>query len=118
MVDPNPERYILILSVGGGWPDEGLVPDPGQLQKKLREASISVISVRAAERAQNPTAIQQRYYDVEAESSLPPAELKDALVDALEQTQAGMWVGLEIQVTLTNAEGRTVAEGTATPPPR
>ena len=118
IVEPNPDHYILILSVDGGWPDEGLVPDPAAFEQRVRETSTCPVSIRMPERAQNPTANQQRYYTVEAESSVEPTELMDALVDALEHMQAGSSASLEIQVTLATSEGRTIAEGTATPPQR
>ena len=114
----NPTRYILMLSVSGGWPDESLVLRPDDMERELRAIFGVAISVQAARTAQNPGANVRRYYELEADPALPPTEIKDMLVVAIERIGADMFSGQEVQVTLATGEGANLAEGTAKPQPR
>jgi hypothetical protein len=49
-------RYLLMLSVAGGWPDESLVPRPDDMERELKDTFALPLSVKAAETAQNPAA--------------------------------------------------------------
>jgi hypothetical protein len=111
-------RYILTLSVRGGWPDESLVPRPDDMERELRAIFGAAISVQAARTAQNPGANVRRYYELEADSALTPIEIKDMLVVVVERIGAGTFSGQEVQVALATGEGTPAAQGTAKPQPR
>lgn len=111
-------RYILMLSVDGGWPDESLVPRPDDMERELGKTFAVPLSVQAAETAQNPSANVRRYYELAADPALAPNEIKDMLVLVIERICAGMFSGQEVQVVLATSSGANVAEGTAKPEPR
>ena len=114
----NPTRYILTLSVSGGWPDESLVPRPDDMERELQAIFGVAMSVQAARTGQNPGAHVMRYYEVEADSTLTPIEIKDMLVVVVERIRAGTFSGQEVQVALATSEGTPVAQGVAKPQPR
>ena len=114
----DPIRYIVTLSVAGGWPDESLVPRADNMERELRTIFGAAISVQAARTGQNPGANVRRYYELEADSAITPTEIKDMLVVVIERLAAGTFSGQEVQVALATSEGANLAEGIAKPQPR
>jgi hypothetical protein len=111
-------RYILTLVVEGGWPDEGLVPSPNEMQGELRATFDRPFTVEASQTGQNPGAHTQRYYELQADSALSPNEIKDMIVVVVERIGAGMFSGQEISVLVATSSGANVARGVARPQPR
>ena len=111
-------RYILMLSVEGGWPDESLVPRPDDIERELQNTFARPLSVQAVQRAQNLSANVTRYYELSADPGLAANEIKDMLVLVLERVGAETFSGVEVHVVLATSSGANVAEGTARPQPR
>lgn len=111
----NRRRYILMLSVRGGWPDEAVVPRPDDIERELEPDPAAAISVHTAGRIQNPAANIRRYYELEADSAVTPIQIRDLLVAAVERLAAVARSRLEVHIALATAEGETVAEGAARP---
>jgi len=104
-------QYVLVLSVEEGWPDESLVPAAEELAAMLE----TPISVSVMRRVPNPVRGAQRYYALEAEPTVTPTRLVNALISAIEEGRVGMWPGREIRVAVVTPEGTTLAQGTAIP---
>ena len=114
----NPIRYIVTLSVPGGWPDQSTELRPADMERELRSIFGANITVRAARITQSPGANVARYFELEADGALPPTEIKDMLVVAIERIGAGISSEQEVRVALASSNGESLAEGSAKPQPR
>ena len=114
----NPIRYIVTLSVPGGWPDPSTELRPADMERELRSIFGATITVRAARITQSPGANVARYFELEADGALTPTEIKDMLVVAIERIGAGISSEQEVHVALASSNGESLAEGSAKPQPR
>jgi hypothetical protein len=114
----NPIRYIVALSVPGGWPDQSTELRPADMERELRSIFGANLTVRAARITQSPGANVARYFELEADAALTPTEIKDMLVVAIERIGASIASEQEVRVALVSSDGAPLAEGTAKPQPR
>lgn len=114
----NQKRYIVTLSVPGGWPDKSTELQPADIEQELQVIFGADTSVRAARTAQSPGANVQRYFELNADAALAPTRIKDMLVVAIERIGARISSGQEVHVALATSDGAHLAEGTAKPQPR
>jgi hypothetical protein len=114
----NPVRYIVTLSVPGGWPDQSTELRPADLEREVRATFEATILVQAARTTQSPGANVARYFELEADAALTPIEIKDMLVVAIERIGASIGSEQEVHVALASGEGEQLAEGTAKSQPR
>jgi hypothetical protein len=114
----NPVRYIVTLSVPGGWPDQSTELRPADLEREVGSILGTTISVRAARTTQSPGANVARYFELEADAALTPIEIKDMLVVAIERIGASIASQQEVHVVLVSSDGEQLAEGMANSQPR
>jgi len=114
----TPKRYIVTLSVPGGWPDRSTELRPADMERELRAIFGAKVSVRAARTTQSPGANVARYFELNAGPALAPTEIKDMLVVVIERIGAGISSEQEVHVALATSDGAHLAEGTAKPQPR
>ena len=118
MAMPSPVRYIVTLSVPGGWPDQATELQPADIERELRSIFGATVSVQAARATQSPGANVARYFELAADAALNPTEIRDMLVVAIERIGAGISSEQEVHVALASSDGEFLAEGTAKPQPR
>jgi hypothetical protein len=114
----NPVRYIVTLSVPGGWPDQATELQPADIERELRSIFGATVSVQAARATQSPGANVARYFELEADAGLTPIEIKDMLVVAIERIGARIASEQEVRVALASGNGEQLAEGMAKSQPR
>jgi len=117
-VPSDPTRYIVTLSVPGGWPDQSTELRPEELEGQLRAVFAVECTVRAARITQSPGANVARYFELEADSALAPTELMDMLVVIVERIGAAIAAEQPVHIALAATDGTALAEGTAQPQPR
>jgi len=76
-------RYIVTLSVPGGWPDQATELQPADIERELRSIFGATVSVQAARTTQSPGANVARYFELEADAAVTPTEINDMLVVAM-----------------------------------
>ena len=118
VLPPNPTRYIVTLSVPGGWPDQATELRPAEMQQELRSIFQATVSVRASRKTQSPGANVARYFELEVDPALTPTEIRDMLVVAIERIGAGISSEQEVHIALATSDGAALVEGTAKPQPR
>jgi len=117
-VPSDPTRYIVTLSVPGGWPDQSTELRPEELEGQLRAVFGAETTVRAARTTQSPGANVARYFELEVDPQLAPTELMDMLVVVIERIGAAISAEHPVHVALASTDGAALAEGTAQPQPR
>ena len=114
----GPVRYILTLSVPGGWPDQSTELQPADIEREVRSIFGTMVSVQAARTTQSPGANVARYFELDADAALNPIEIRDMLVIAIERIGASISSEQEVHVALANTDGEHLSEGIAKPQPR
>ena len=114
----DPTRYIVTLSVPGGWPNQSTELRPEELEGQLRAVFGAETVVRAARTTQSPGANVARYFELEADPALVPTELRDMLVVVIERIGAAISSEQPVHLALATSDGAALAEETAQPHPR